>query len=94
MPTYPRTEPALCDHRQAPWLPLCEHAGTVPAGGLGEGDVGRRVTTSRGTGILKAVHRVDEHAVQLLIERVDDPMPVVLTTPVGEVVQFGWGPVP
>lgn len=90
MPDSPRTEPALCDHRQAPWLPLCEHAGHARATTLNDGDIGRRIETSRGAGVVTAVRHLDDTLTQVLLDPGTSGHAVVANVPAGEVVRVGW----
>lgn len=89
MPDFDRTEPALCDHRQAPWIPLCEHAGRVRAMDLTDADVGRVITARDGTGVLTAVRHIDETATQIALRRGHDDADLI-TTGAGEVLRIGW----
>lgn len=88
MPDFQRTEPALCGHRQAPWLPLCEHAGQARASQLTDADIGRQVGTSAGHGVLIAVHHHDDQHTQLVVSRTRDDADV-LNLGAGEVVRVG-----
>lgn len=91
MPDFRRTEPTVCSHRHAPWVPLCEHAGQARAGDLTAADIGRVVTTRDATGLLEAVHPQDDVAMQLLLVRGTGPEDVtVALVPAGEVVRVGW----
>lgn len=87
-----RTEPVLCDHRLAPWIPLCEHAGQIRAGELSEEHLGRVLTTSEGTGVLTGLRHLDDTLTQLLLSpgRPDDA--IVTQTPAGEIVRYGFPP--
>jgi hypothetical protein len=78
----------LCSHRQAPWLPLCEHANTVLAGDLTDDDIGSRVGLSAEVfGVLLALRALDDYAVQVALEPVKGEVHVI-PVPVGRAVQI------